>query len=381
MASIYIHIPYCRQACYYCNFHFSTSLQTKSELLDALHLELIHRKNYLSGEKISTIYFGGGTPSLLEVDEIKKIIETIDRNYNLEWDKMEITLEANPDDLKKEKIQDLYSAGINRLSIGVQSFFDTDLKTLHRIHNAEQSHQCIQEAQQSGFDNITIDLIYGVQNQSDDIWMQNLETLKNYNLPHFSAYALTIEPKTAFEKMIRQGKITGTDDDQAARQFLVLQQWANEQNYLAYEISNYCKPGHFSKHNTGYWLGEKYLGAGPSAHSFNTHSRQWNIANNTKYIQSVKNNDPYYEMETLSDISQYNEYVMTSLRTMWGCDISLIRDRFGLAFANEITKSSLRYVSDNLLFKKDHKLLLTLAGKLLADNIISGLFILNDNDL
>lgn len=381
MASIYIHIPYCRQACYYCNFHFSTILQTKPDLLEAIHLELIQRKNYLAGESISTIYFGGGTPSLLEVNEIQNIIEVIGQNFQVQWDGLEITLEANPDDLNIEKISALKQAGINRLSIGVQSFFDADLETLHRVHNAAQSHQCIIEARQIGFENITIDLIYGVQHQSDDIWLQNLEIIEKYQLPHFSAYALTIEPKTAFDKMIKQGKIGATDEDQAARQFLMLQQWADEKNYLAYEISNYCKPGHFSKHNTGYWLEQKYLGVGPSAHSFNTFSRQWNVANNNKYIHQLKSNEPYFEIENLSMESQYNEYVMTSLRTMWGCDISHIHDRFGLAFATKISEVASRYISDELLFEKEHKLYLTQNGKLLADNIISELFILDSNDL
>ncbi len=350
-------------------------------MLEAISMELAGRKNYLADEKIDTIYFGGGTPSLLETDEIKKIIETIGHNYNVNRDGLEITLEANPDDLKINKINELYNAGINRLSIGVQSFIDLELQTLHRVHNAEQSKRSILDAQQAGFDNITIDLIYGIQNQTDAMWLHNLDTLKSLNLPHFSAYALTIEPKTAFEKMISLGKIAETDEDQAARQFLMLQEWAVSQNYLPYEISNYCKPGHFSRHNTGYWTGEKYLGIGPSAHSFNGETRQWNVANNLKYINALNSGNPYFEIETLSETNQFNEYIMTSLRTMWGCDLKYIETRFGLSFANAMKQTLEHYISDNLLFAEDNIIYLTMPGKLLADKIISGLFILNDNDM
>lgn len=356
-------------------------MKTKSELLDAIASEIVSRKDYIKDEKVKTIYFGGGTPSLLETDEIKHLLEIINQNYDIERDGLEITLEGNPDDLTYPKLKDLFSAGINRLSIGVQSFHDNDLKLLHRIHNAAQSKRCIADAKEIGFENITIDLIYGIQEQNDDQWVDNLEQLKIYNLPHFSAYSLTVEPKTALEKMIRQGKIENTDDDKSARQFMLLQKWAEENNYLAYEISNYCIPGHFSKHNTGYWTGEKYLGIGPSAHSFNGISRQWNIANNSIYIKNIINGDPYFEIEHLTNTTRYNEYVMTSLRTIWGSDINIIKERFGLPFAMAIRESASNYVSDNLLFIKDNVIRLTPEGKLLADKIISDLFVLNSNDI
>ena len=381
MASIYIHIPYCRQACVYCNFHFSTTLKTKSALLDAMALELVSRKDYLEGEKITTIYFGGGTPSLLETDEIKRIIETIDKNYNVEWDGLEITLEGNPDDLNRLKLKELSNAGINRLSIGIQSFFDTDLKLLNRIHNAVQSKKCIADAMETGFENISIDLIYGIQGQTDEQWTGNLEQLKIFKLPHFSAYSLTVEPKTALEKMIHSGKMENVDDDKAIRHFTLLQDWAEQNNYIAYEISNYCLPGHFSRHNTGYWTGEKYLGIGPSAHSFNTMTRQWNIANNNLYIKGIHEEESCSEIEHLSNTTRFNEYVMTSLRTVLGCDINIIKERFGLPFALAITESVQKFVSENLLLVNDNVIRLTLAGKLLADKIISDLFVLNDNDM
>ena len=381
MASIYIHIPYCRQACYYCNFHFSTFLKTKSELLSTIASELVLRKDYLGDEKIKTIYFGGGTPSLLETSEIKNILETIYQNYDVESDGLEITLEGNPDDLTYPKLQDFFKAGINRLSIGVQSFHDHDLKLLNRVHNAGQSKKCLEDAKQAGFENITIDLIYGIQEQTDEQWIDNLEQLKTFNLPHFSAYSLTIEPKTALEKMIRKGEVENTDDDQSASQFILLQNWAEQNKYIPYEISNYCLPGHFSRHNTGYWTGEKYLGIGPSAHSFNGISRQWNIANNNLYIKNINQGDSYFEIEHLSNITRYNEYVMTSLRTVWGCDLNVIKERFGLQFANAIMKSAAYYVSENLLFVKDDVIRLTLAGKLLADKIISELFVLNSSEI
>src|SRR6185437_15325339 len=381
MASIYIHIPYCRQACVYCNFHFSTSLKTKSALLEAMSLELVSRKDYLAGEKITTIYFGGGTPSLLETDEIKGVIETIGNNYDVEWNGLEITLEGNPDDLSLMKLKELSDAGINRLSIGVQSFFDNDLKLLHRVHNAGQSTRCLTDALETGFENISIDLIYGIPGQADEQWADNLDQLNKYKLPHFSAYALTVEPKTALEKMILRGKMENVDDDKAARHFVMLQDWAAQNNYIAYEISNYCLSGHFSRHNTGYWSGEKYLGIGPSAHSFNTVSRQWNIANNNLYIKNMQEGAAYYEIESLSNTTMFNEYVMTSLRTVWGCDINIIEKLFGLSFAAAITKSAQRYISNNLL-SQDHNIIkLTLAGKLLADKIISDLFVLNDEEM
>jgi len=349
--------------------------------LNAIATELVLRKDYLGNEKVKTIYFGGGTPSLLETDEIKNILGIINQNYQVEKEGLEITLEGNPDDLTYPKLRDLFSAGINRLSIGVQSFHDNDLQLLNRVHSAEQSKACLIDAKNAGFKNISIDLIYGIQEQTDDHWIDNLEQLKTYQLPHFSAYSLTVEPKTALEKMIRKGEIENTDDDKSARQFILLQNWAEENNYIAYEISNYCLPGHFSKHNTGYWTGENYLGIGPSAHSFNTGSRQWNIANNNLYIKRINNSEPYFEIENLSTITRYNEYVMTSLRTVWGCDINIIKERFGLPFAIAIAKSAEHYTSEDLLFINDNVIRLTLAGKLLADKIISELFVLNSSDI
>jgi oxygen-independent coproporphyrinogen III oxidase len=375
VAAFYIHIPFCRQACIYCNFHFSTVLKNKEAVLDAINKEILERTNYAGAEPIETIYFGGGTPSLLSAIEIEKILQAIYRNYPVQTGDIEITLEGNPDDLNKNKISELKSAGINRLSIGIQSFSDNDLKLLNRVHLASQAHTCIEEAQNAGIGNITIDLIYGIPGQDDQTWNKNLDILKSKGLPHFSAYALTVEPKTALDHLVAKKKIAAVNEDQTARHFNMLQQWSTENGYLPYEISNYCLPGKFSRHNTSYWQAKKYIGVGPSAHSFDGTSRQWNIANNSVYIKNVNENLPYFEREELTAEQQYNEYVMTSLRTMWGCSKDRILNDFGEKYLMDFESNASQYIKDNLLLIKDNTVYLTLAGKLLADKISSDLFV------
>jgi oxygen-independent coproporphyrinogen-3 oxidase len=287
MAGIYIHIPFCRKACHYCNFHFSTSLQYKNDFVTALLKEIDLRVDYLQQELIETIYFGGGTPSLLEEDDLHRIVAHLHRHFKIA-DNTEITFEANPDDITREKLISWRTNGINRLSIGVQSFFDDDLKWMNRAHSAQQSVQSILLAQEEGINNLTIDLIYGTPTLGNENWEKNFKQAVTLNIPHLSCYALTVEPKTALAKMIAQHKIGDIDSERQATQFLLLTDWATAAGYEHYEISNFAKPGMRSKHNSAYWQGKKYLGLGPSAHSFNGTARQWNIANNSLYVQSLQ---------------------------------------------------------------------------------------------
>jgi len=286
LAGIYIHIPFCKQACYYCDFHFSTSLKRKEELLNAIKKELILRKDENNHEIVETIYFGGGTPSLLTIKELQLLINTVYDNYEV-INNAEITLEANPDDLSLQKIKELSKSPINRLSIGIQSFFEDDLKFMNRAHTAEESKKCLAEATRY-FDNITIDLIYGVPNMTDEKWLENLKIAFEFDIPHISSYALTVEEKTALHSFIKSGKVPPVDEDLALQHFNILVSETEKQGFAHYEISNFGKPTYFSKHNTSYWLGEKYLGIGPSAHSFNGFERSWNVSNNAKYIKELQ---------------------------------------------------------------------------------------------
>jgi oxygen-independent coproporphyrinogen-3 oxidase len=368
LAGIYLHIPFCRQACHYCNFHFVTSPRHKNELLAALLKELELRREYLDDSIVETIYFGGGTPSLLEIHELQSQIERIRSAYRLS-DNPEITLETNPDDINREKLAAWKELGINRLSIGVQSFFDEDLQWMNRAHNASQAIGSVQLALQH-FDNITIDLIYGTPLLSNEKWEQNVSTATGLNIPHLSCYALTVEPKTPLQKMIHQGKLQDVNPDKQSEQFLLLMQWLETAGYEHYEISNFARRGFRSRHNSAYWQGKKYLGIGPSAHSFDGQSRQWNIANNTRYIASIRENTIPFEKEVLTDTQKTNEYIMTSLRTIEGLDLARLDD---------ITRKSLeanakKYLDAGLMKKKNDFLVLTKEGKLLADGIAAELF-------
>ena len=373
MAGIYIHIPFCKQACFYCDFHFSTSTKYQDEMVQALAKELELQKHILANDVIQTIYFGGGTPSLLSITQINYLLETINKNYALA-SKLEITLEANPDDLTQEKLQALAQTPINRLSIGVQSFDDKTLLYMNRSHNARQALASIKQAQNLGFENITIDLIYGVPHISDAQWQAELNQAFALQVPHISAYALTVEPKTALASFIQKGKYKAIDEDLALAHFNTLVSETKKQGFVQYEISNFGKPDFFSKHNTAYWQGKKYLGIGPSAHSFFDNTRMWNVANNIKYIKSLAENSIPNESEILSKTDLYNEYLMTQLRTIWGVNSNYIKTHFGDNYVDYFLKQSKKHLKQKTLVLMDDNYVLNQKGKFLADGIISELF-------
>ena len=373
MAGLYIHIPFCKQACHYCNFHFSTSLKQKEVMVQAILQELVLRKAYIGGEILDTIYFGGGTPSLLTQTDLGLIFDKINQLYNIDK-KAEITLEANPDDLSKEKLQALKNTPINRLSIGVQSFFEADLQFMNRAHTANEAITCIQNAQAIGFNNLTIDLIYGSPTTSNEQWQQNIQTVLDFDVPHISCYCLTVEPNTALAHFVKKGKAAPVDEEKAAQQFEILMTTLRTAGYEHYEISNFSKPDLHARHNSNYWLGATYLGIGPAAHSFNGISRQWNVANNAKYMQAITNNQPAFEKEILSNTQQYNEYILTALRTKWGCNLQKIAT-WGSDFEKHFQKISLDYITAGYIQQKSNIFTLTDTGKLLADKIAMDLFV------
>lgn len=374
MSGIYIHIPFCKQACHYCDFHFSTSLKKKDELLQALAKELQLRRSELQNKTIETIYFGGGTPSLLTIDELRFLIDEVYTNFKV-IDNPEITLEANPDDLTKNQILELSRSPINRLSIGVQSFFEDDLKSMNRAHNATEAKDCLVEATKH-FDNITIDLIYGIPNMSIEKWNENLQLAFSFGVNHISSYALTVEPKTALDAFIKKGTYPPMDEELALQHFNHLIAETEKEGLVHYEISNFGKPNYFSKHNTSYWQGKQYLGIGPSAHSFSGKQRSWNVANNAKYVKSIQQNELPSTVETLSEQDRFNEYVMTGLRTIWGISLEKIQDDFGITFNQNLLKSVQPYLEKNLLEIKDGKIIATQKGKFLIDGIASDLFMI-----
>ncbi len=315
MAGIYIHIPFCKQACSYCDFHFSTKLTNKQKVLGAIEKELELRANYIGEELVETVYLGGGTPSLLNQAELQSLFDKIHARFDVS-EKAEITLEANPDDLTLEKLQELKKTPINRLSIGVQSFFEEDLRFMNRAHNSSEALQSIDNAQKLGFENISIDLIFGSQTTTNEMWQKNLDTFFALGINHLSAYSLTIEEKTALAHQVAKGKISTIDDEKNYAQYLMLQEAIEQHGFEQYELSNYCKNKSYSKHNTSYWQSKKYLGVGPSAHSFDGVSRQWNVRNNSLYLKAIENGTSYFEKEELSEIDRYHEYLITSLRTV-----------------------------------------------------------------
>jgi oxygen-independent coproporphyrinogen-3 oxidase len=375
MAGIYIHIPFCRQACHYCDFHFSTSMKKKDEMVAALAVELQLRKDELGNEAIETIYFGGGTPSVLSNAEIQYLLDAVYKNYKVTQNP-EITLEANPDDLSLERIVQLSLSSINRLSIGVQSFFEDDLKMMNRAHNAVEAIDCIAEAVQY-FDNISIDLIYGVPGMTNEKWLQNIDKALSFGVPHISSYALTVETKTALHKMVQKGLVAQPSDEAASEHFQLLADKLGANGFIHYELSNFGKEGYFSKNNTAYWLGKKYLGIGPSAHSYNGVSRSWNINNNAHYIKSLQEGKLPFETEELTPADRYNEYVMTGLRTIWGVCFERIRTEFGSQYSSYLTKESAKYIRQGLLQVEENVLKTTKAGKFLTDGIASDLFFIN----
>ena len=375
MSGIYIHIPFCKQACHYCDFHFSTSLKKKDELLNALVKELELRKNEFKNITVETIYFGGGTPSLLSNNELEFLIDSVYKNFKVSKNP-EITLEANPDDLSIQRIKHLTDTPINRLSIGIQSFFETDLKLMNRAHNAEEAKACLEEATKY-FDNISLDLIYGIPGASNEQWIENIETALRYNVPHISSYALTVEPKTALASFIKKGLIANVDDEQAHEQFHILKEKLEASGFIHYELSNFGKESYFSKNNSAYWQGKSYLGIGPSAHSFNGKQRGWNVRNNTKYINAINQGELPIEIENLTLIDQYNEYIMTGLRTIWGVSLSKVENDFGKVLKDYLIEQSEVFINQHLLYIEGEHLRVTKKGQFLCDGIASELFKIN----
>lgn len=371
MAGIYIHIPFCKQACHYCNFHFSTSLHYRQDLVHALLEEALLRKEYLQGETVETIYFGGGTPSLLNIEELLIIMEEVQNMFTVS-PAAEVTFEANPDDISEDMLKQWKRAGINRLSIGVQSFFNDELQWMNRAHTAEQACNSLKLATEY-FENISLDLIYGLPGLTNAKWEQNVQTALALNIPHLSCYALTVEPKTPLDKMIRLQKKENINPDKQSEQFLKLMQWMEEAGYDHYEISNFAKKGWRSQHNSSYWQGKKYLGLGPSAHSYNGKARQWNVSNNRQYIQSIRQGIIPAEKEELTATQQLNEYIMTSLRTMEGISLEVLNTAFGITEPVFLAKAG-RFLNLSLLVKENNFLRLTNEGKLLADGIAADLF-------
>lgn len=373
MAGVYIHIPFCKKACHYCNFHFSTSLNMKDQMVDAIVKEIHLRKDYLSPVDLTSIYFGGGTPSLLEKDDLGKIFDALSTYYN--WsDSCEITLECNPDDLNFTKIKELQSIEINRLSIGIQSFHDEDLQSMNRAHNANEAISSIKTAQDKGIENITIDLIYGSDTTTDEMWISNIDQAIALDIPHISSYALTVEENTALAHMIASGKRTALDEEKASHQFNLLIDRLTAKEFIHYEISNFGKEGQFAVHNSNYWKGKPYLGIGPSAHSYDGDAqRSWNIAHNIKYIDNLMNDVLPLEIEHLSKTDKYNELVLTKLRTIWGIDEAEIKQSFP-EFHAHFEQKVAHYTSESMLMKEGKTIKLTNQGKHFADRIAMELF-------
>lgn len=375
VSGIYIHIPFCKQACHYCDFHFSTKLHAKDKMVHAIKKELGLRKDELKGEPVETIYFGGGTPSLLSAKELESIITSVYKEYSVN-ENPEVTLEANPDDLSTTVLKELSDSPINRLSIGVQSFFDEDLKLMNRAHDSNQAETCLVETKKH-FDNISIDLIYGIPGMDNRRWLENIAKTLTLELPHVSSYALTVEPKTALKKFIEKGVVPDVDDEQAQEQFHILLEKLESEGYVNYEISNFGKSDYFSKNNSSYWKGKPYLGIGPSAHSFDGTTRSWNVRNNTKYIKGISQNQLPIEREKLSVTDRYNEYIMTGLRTIWGVSFQKISKNFGERYLAYLKMQSEKYINKHLLYVDDDRLLVTKKGKFLVDGIASDLFMVN----
>jgi len=383
MAGVYIHIPFCRQACHYCNFHFTVSLKKKENFIKCLLREIELQKDYLSPftDKtkdnkllIDTLYFGGGTPSILGVAELIIILRRINEFFELKPE-AEVTLEANPDDLTIEKLLALKQTAVNRLSIGVQSFQYPDLKYLNRLHSPVQAMQSIKNAFKAGFENMSVDLIYGTPTLSHDKWQENIQTLVDLEVPHISPYCLTVEDKTALSVFIKRGRLEPVDDNHAGVQFEMMVDILEKSGYEHYEISNFGKEGFFSKHNLSYWQGVPYLGLGPSAHSYNGNTRQWNVSNTSEYIDLIEKGEVTFEKETITTQTSYNEYIMTSLRTQWGCSKAKIHRDYGGDFLSHFEKGAASYLKDGFLLENGDNVVLTGKGKLFADGIASGLFV------
>jgi oxygen-independent coproporphyrinogen III oxidase len=373
VAGIYIHVPFCKQACHYCNFHFSTNLGLQNDFKDALLKEIVLRKQYIQGEEIETIYLGGGTPSLLPGSAVAEILSSLFDHFAISRDS-EITIEANPDDINESRLEDWKNCGINRLSIGVQSFFDEDLKWMNRAHDGEQANKSIEMVKRAGINNFSLDLIYGSPGLTDEKWGINLHRAIALDPTHISCYALAVEPKTALFKMINSHISENIDPEKQASQFLYAIHILQKAGFEHYEISSFAKPGKRSRHNSSYWQSKKFLGLGPAAHSFDGISRQWNIANNAIYIKSLKSGQLSFESEILESRDLLNEYIMTSLRTSEGLDLNHVNKRFGWEKRNLLENNATVYVNTDRMTIENEKLILTEQGKLFADGIAAALF-------
>ncbi len=374
MPGIYIHIPFCKQKCYYCNFFSLATTRYRDEFIRALLKEIDLKNNYLEDQHITTIYFGGGTPSLLSTDEINLILDRLARHFRID-EKAEITFEANPDDITPEKARQLMETKVNRISLGVQSFHNDDLVYLNRVHNGVQAKKSIDMLREVGFTSLTIDLIYGFPTLTEQKWKENLSVFFSLGLKHLSAYALTVENKTALAYLIRKKKVEPVNEEDQVKHFRILTKMMEEQGFVHYEISNFARPGHYSRHNSIYWLGGHYLGLGPSAHSFNGKERQWNISSLSKYIGLKDITSVVEETEYLTPVQQFNEYVMTSLRTVWGCDLEHIENVFGKKVSSGLESRASIFIEQGRITKEGSKLFLTSEGKLFADGITSELFL------
>ncbi|NIF07037.1 radical SAM family heme chaperone HemW [Chryseobacterium sp. Tr-659] len=372
---IYIHIPFCKQKCSYCNFHFSTSLNFKDEMLRAMKTELMLRKDELQNRTLKTLYFGGGTPSILSVDEISSLIDETLHHFSFEKD-IEITLEANPDDLDKNFLKQLAGTPVNRLSIGTQSFFEEDLKLMNRAHSASDAESSIKRAQDFGFENLSIDLIYGSPTSNLEIWKENLNKTIALEVPHISSYALTVEPKTALENWISKGKIKSPKEDEQNREFYYLSDFLKDNGFEHYEVSNFAKPGFYSRHNSAYWKYQEYLGIGPSAHSYNGFDvRSWNVANNQQYIKKLNDKLLAKEEEILSQEDQFNEMIMIGLRTIWGVDLKSLKNKFSDRMLEHFQTEIKSKIEEGILMIENDHLKIPEKHWFMADGIASDLFI------
>lgn len=373
MAGIYIHIPFCKQACNYCDFHFSTNLQTKEGFLSALYTELKLRSDELGKMEFDTIYFGGGTPSMLTKEELSRIFDEIFSNYQIS-STAEITLEANPDDLSPGKIRELRSTPVNRFSIGVQSFFNQDLLYMNRAHKANEAESAVKGAQDAGFENISIDLIYGTPGLTPENWELNLRKSIELLVPHISAYALTVEENTPLFHLIKRNKLSNVDEELVADHYNIMVALLRQNGFEQYEISNFARAGAQSKHNSSYWYGKPYLGFGPSAHSFNGDNlRRWNVSNNVQYIKAVINNDIFYETESITFVNQVNEFLLTRLRLQEGFSLTEFEQRFGVS-SKDTLLLNLQNQQNQHYVNANNTLVLTDSGKLISDRLISELF-------
>ena len=375
MAGIYIHIPFCFKACYYCDFHFSTSLNSKDQIISAICKELQLKRNYFDSGSIETIYFGGGTPSILDSSDLEKILNTIYKNFNI-LTSLECTLEANPNDLTKKKIISIIDLGINRISLGGQSFNDKQLKKMNRTHTSSQIESSIKLLQDLGLENINLDLMYGLPDLKYDSWKKDLKKSIDLGVTHLSCYCLTIEKGTVFDKMVKKGSIKIDSDETIKSQFLIMREVLMSNNFNHYEISNFCKPSYESKHNTSYWNGMKYLGIGPSAHSYNGKKRHWNVNNNFKYISAIKNREVFFEEEVLSRENIINEYILTRLRTSKGVSLKKLSQLTDKKQYNKLVNQMCNFTNESLLFYEKERFFLTEEGMILCDKITSDLFLM-----